>query len=174
MSERDTPVAEPHPVREPDEPAGALELVEGNSTDLDAVIEVMNAAFDERFGEAWTRSQCAGILPMPGVRLAVARFGDRGAVGFSLFRTIADEAELLLLAVAPDLRRRGIGRALLDHFLRTAGGSGATRVHLEVREGNPAVMMYRKAGFSFAGRRRKYYRGRFGGEFDALTLNLKL
>jgi ribosomal-protein-alanine N-acetyltransferase len=47
-------------------------------------------------------------------------------------------------------------------------------VHLEVREGNPAVILYRSAGFSVAGRRRKYYRGRFGGEFDALTLSREL
>lgn len=151
-----------------------LQIADGGSSDLDSVIEVMNSAFDDRFGEAWTRSQCAGILPMPGVRLVVARFGDGQAAGFSLYRTISDEAELLLLAVAPEFRRRGIGRMLLDHFLGRARHSGASRVHLEVREGNPAVMMYRLAGFGLAGRRRKYYRGRFGGEFDALTLSLEL
>ncbi len=79
-----------------------LLLTHGGSADLDAVIEVMNAAFDERFGEAWTRSQCAGILPMPGVRLIIVRFGNGRMGGFSLQRTISDEAELLLLAVSPE------------------------------------------------------------------------
>jgi [ribosomal protein S18]-alanine N-acetyltransferase len=148
-----------------------LELQSANSRDLDSVIEIMNSAFDERFGEAWTRSQCAGILPMPGVRMVVARFADGRAAGFALYRTISDEAELLLLAVDPEFRRRGIGRMLLDQFLDHARSSGAGRVHLEVREGNPAVIMYRLAGFSLAGRRHKYYHGRFGGEFDALTLS---
>ena len=60
---------------------------------------------------------------------------------------------------------------LLDQFMNHSTASGVSRVHLEVREGNPAVIMYRSAGFSVAGRRRKYYRGRFGGEFDALTLS---
>ena len=147
-----------------------LQLTHGNSSDLDEIIGVMESAFDERFGEAWTRSQCAGILPMPGVRLVVARF-DGQTAGFSLHRTIYDEAELLLLAVAPELRRRGIGRMLLDQFLDYARDKGASRVHLEVREGNPAVIMYRSAGFALVGRRRNYYRGRFGGEFDALTLS---
>ena len=156
------------------EPVSELQIVSGGSSDLDAVTEVMSDAFDERFGEAWTRSQCAGILPMPGVQLVLARDGAGGLAGFSLFRTIADEAELLLLAVAPDYRRQGIGRRLLDHFIDRARDCGAGRVHLEVREGNPAVIMYREAGFNFAGRRRKYYRGRFGGEFDALTLSLDL
>lgn len=151
-----------------------LELTAGTSADLDSVIEVMNSAFDDRFGEAWTRSQCAGILPMPGVKLVVARFSDGRTAGFSLHRAISDEAELLLLAVSPEFRRRGIGQMLLGQFLETARNRGASRVHLEVREGNPAVIMYRSAGFGVAGRRRKYYRGRFGGEFDALTLSRQL
>lgn len=154
-------------------PVSEVTLVPGGSADLDCVIEVMEAAFDERFGESWTRSQCAGILPMPGVRLVLAR-QDGQAAGFSLHRTVSDEAELLLLAVAPQFRRQGVGGRLLDHFLDAARAAGAGRVHLEVREGNPAVAMYRKAGFSVVGRRVKYYRGRFGGEFDALTLNRRL
>ena len=148
-----------------------LQLATGGSSELDSVIEVMNSAFDERFGEAWTRSQCAGILPMPGVKLVVARFGDGRPAGFALYRTISDEAELLLLAVSPEFRRRGIGKMLLDQFLDHARDRGVSRVHLEVREGNPAVIMYRSAGFSLAGRRPKYYHGRFGGEYDALTLS---
>jgi ribosomal-protein-alanine N-acetyltransferase len=63
---------------------------------------------------------------------------------------------------------------LLDQFLNQARDNGASRVHLEVREGNPAVIMYRSAGFALVGRRRKYYRGRFGGEFDALTLSRQI
>jgi ribosomal-protein-alanine N-acetyltransferase len=155
-------------------PPEELHLSKGGSSDLDAVTAVMNAAFDDRFGEAWTRSQCAGILPMPGVELILAREGGGDLAGFSLFRTVSDEAELLLLAVSPDYRRRGIGRTLLDHFTDRARDVGATRVHLEVREGNPAVILYRQAGFTLAGRRPKYYRGRFGGDFDALTLSRKV
>jgi ribosomal-protein-alanine N-acetyltransferase len=148
-----------------------LRLATGGSSELDSVIEVMNSAFDERFGEAWTRSQCAGILPMPGVKLVVARFADGRSAGFALYRAISDEAELLLLAVSPEFRRRGIGKMLLDQFLDHARDRGVSRVHLEVREGNPAVILYRSAGFSVAGRRPKYYHGRFGGEYDALTLS---
>ena len=146
----------------------------GKSSDLDDVITVMEAAFDERFGEGWTRSQCAGILPMPGVSMMIARAADGRPAAFSLFRTIADEGELLLLGVVPDFRRRGIGKKLLDDFLGRAREQGVGRVHLEVREGNPAVVLYRHAGFTLAGRRPKYYKGRFGGEFDALTLSRKI
>ena len=151
-----------------------VQLAAGNSRDLDSVIEIMDAAFDERFGEGWTRSQCAGILPMPGVKLVLARLGDGTTAGFSLFRTVGCDAELLLLGVSPQYRRQGIGRMLLDHFVGRALESGSSRIHLEVRDGNPAVAMYRRAGFSCVGRRRKYYRGRSGGEFDALTFSRSL
>lgn len=150
--------------------AATIVLERGRAGDLDEVIEVMASAFDPQFGEAWTRSQCEGILPMPGVRLTIAREGDRGAIGFSLARTIADEAELLLIAVHKDHRRRGVGKLLLEQFLQAAQSAGAVHVHLEVRDGNAALAMYRRAGFNLAGRRRKYYQGQDGSEFDALTL----
>jgi len=149
-------------------------LEPGTSQDLDAVMAVMTAAFGDRFGEAWTRSQCAGILPMAGVSLMVARDERGDPVGFSLFRTVADESELLLLAVLPARHRQGIGRRLLDDFVVRSRNQGAGRVHLEVREGNPAIAMYRAAGFEPVGRRRKYYHARDGREFDALTFARQL
>ncbi|HVL79933.1 MAG TPA: GNAT family N-acetyltransferase [Sphingomicrobium sp.] len=149
----------------------ATRLEPGTSNDLDSVMTVMDEAFDPRFGEAWTRSQCAGILPMHGVELVIARNGeDDRPVGFSLSRIVSDEAELLLLAVRSDHRRNGIGAMLLGRFLDRAIDQGAGRIHLEVREGNPAIKLYRSAGFAIAGRRRKYYRGSDGSQYDALTL----
>lgn len=151
-----------------------VRLFPGRASDLGAVVDIMDSAFDERFGEAWTRSQCAGILPMPGVSLLIARDEAGAMTGFALYRIIAGDAELLLLAVTPKYRRRRIGWTLLHHFIEAARDEGVSNVHLEVREGNPAVAMYRRAGFSPCGRRRKYYRGRSGGEFDALTFSLSL
>lgn len=147
------------------------QLVQGKADDLDAVMQVMSAAFPPEFGEAWTRSQCAGILPMTGVRLLLAE-EDGKVVGFSLYRTIVDDSELLLLAVHPDSRGRGIGRLLLSHFIEDSKKNGSNRIHLEVRDGNPAVEVYRAAGFEQANRRRNYYHGRAGGSFDALTFVL--
>lgn len=147
-----------------------LRLARGGSAELDAVMSVMDGAFDPQFGEAWTRSQCAGILPMSGVVLTLA-WDDkqREPLGFSLARTIAGEAELLLLAVAPGSQGRGVGRRLLEQFVERARADGARRIHLEVRDGNPAIRMYQNAGFKAAGRRRNYYRGADGRQFDALT-----
>ncbi len=137
---------------------------------LDEVMHIMGAAFPPCFGEAWTRSQCAGILPMAGVALRLAADADGEVVGFSLMRVIADEAELLLIAVDPAAQHGGIGGALIDDFVEVAAAQGARRLHLEVREGNPAIALYERAGFTPAGRRRDYYRGRDGESRDALTL----
>jgi len=148
-----------------------IRIEAGSSDDLDAVMAVMDLAFGNRFGEAWTRSQLAGILPMSGVSLILAREAESGeAVGFSLFRSVADESELLLLAVLPRHHRRGVGRRLLDDFLQRVRKERVVHVHLEVREGNPAVDMYRAAGFSPVGRRRNYYHAPDGKRFDAITL----
>ena len=149
----------------------SIRLRRGGADDLDEVMRIMTGAFQPCFGEAWTRSQCAGILPMTGVSLTIARDEDSGRpVGFSLFRNVADDAELLLLAVRPERHRQGIGTMLLDEFLASARRKGATRVHLEVRDGNPAVQMYRSAGFAAVGRRRNYYHAPNGERFDAITL----
>ncbi len=151
-----------------------VRLASGEATDLDAVMDVMAAAFDPRFGEGWTRSQCGGILPLSGVLLILAEDESGGICGFSLLRTVADEAELLLLAVEPQAQRRGIGRALLDHFIDHGRKTGVRRLHLEVRDGNPAVAMYQAFGFKAEGRRPKYYSGVDGSQHDALTMAREL
>jgi ribosomal-protein-alanine N-acetyltransferase len=151
--------------------ADSIRIERGSSEDLDQVMDVMTRAFGSRFGEAWTRSQLAGILPMAGVVLSVASESKTGdTIGFSLLRSVADEAELLLLAVLPDRHRQGIGRQLLDHFINQAGRDDVNRIHLEVRDGNPAVQMYLNAGFEPVGRRRNYYQASDGSRYDAITL----
>lgn len=147
----------------------------GTSKDIDPIMRVMDEAFGTRFGEAWTRSQLSGILPMAGVSLLLARDRATGSVvGFSLFRTVADESELLLVGVLPTTQSRGIGRRLVDEFVECSRERGVARVHLEVRDGNPAVNLYRAAGFSAVGRRRNYYQGESGKRFDAITLAREL
>jgi len=152
-----------------------IQIERGSFADIDSVMTVMDSAFGKRFGEAWTRSQLAGILPMAGVTLMLARQDGRDEViGFSLFRAVADESELLLLGVLEDRQRHGVGGQLLGDFLERNRNDGVERVHLEVRDGNPAVEMYRNAGFSPVGRRRNYYHAPNGKRFDAITLAFQL
>lgn len=145
-----------------------VELVAADARDADAIDRIMAAAFDPRFGEAWTRSQCVGILAMPGVWLTIARV-DGAAAGFALSRAILDEAELLLIAVDPAHRRAGVGAALLRSTIADCGARGVRRLHLEVRAGNPAIALYTGHGFARQGVRRDYYRSATGERFDAHT-----
>ena len=78
----------------------------------------------------------------------------------------------MLLAVSPPTQGTGIGRKLLEQFIEDAKKKGAAKVHLEVRDGNPAIRFYKAAGFAPAGRRRNYYRGSDGRQYDALTFVL--
>jgi len=144
----------------------------GDARDVGTVDALMGAAFEPRFGEAWTRNQCMGVLAMPGVRLTLASVEERPA-GFALTRTVLDEAELLLIAVRPDARRTGVGAALLRAVIADAQAVGAVRLHLEVRAGNPAATLYQRHGFARIGVRAGYYRG--GGQsHDAHTYALAL
>lgn len=147
-----------------------MKIVEGGAADLDDVMVAMTEAFDPAFGEAWTEPQCLGILGMSGTWLLIAREGGQ-PIGFALARAIGDEGELLLLAVRPRFRGRGIGKALLDRVLEDARSRGIGTLHLEVRAGNDAIRLYTLAGFTEVGIRRDYYRGRDGGSFDALSFN---
>lgn len=151
----------------------AITVRDGGLADLAEVMAVMEDSFAACYGEAWTAAQCAGLLPMPGVWLALARDGGE-LVGFSLSRLVADEAELLLLAVRMGAQGRGIGRALLADFATAAASRGAATLHLEVRDGNSAARLYEQAGYSLAGRRRDYYFGADGDRYDALTLMKKV
>lgn len=148
---------------------GTVAITEGGAADLAAVMRVMEDSFDPAFGEAWTAPQCAGLLPMAGVWLSLAR-EDEAVIGFALGRIVRDEAELLLLAVHRSSQAKGVGQMLLDRFGAVAASKGAEQLHLEVREGNHAVSLYSRNGYREVGRRRNYYNGRDGQLFDALTL----
>jgi ribosomal-protein-alanine N-acetyltransferase len=136
-------------------------------------MSVMVGAFDPRFGEAWTAPQLRSMMTMPGAVLVIGRIGDH-PVGFGLLRAIAGEAELLLLAVNPLHRGQGHGWRILDRCLMVAERGGAESVFLEVRDSNPAVHLYAKAGFNQYSRRKDYYLGNDGCRYDALSFKAVL
>lgn len=151
----------------------AIRIEESGIAGLDAVMMIMSEAFDPGYGEAWTEPQTLSMMALPGVWLSLARIDDRPA-GFALNRIIADEAELLLLAVAPSFRRMGVGMALIERSRMMTRQRNGIRLHLEVRHNNPAIELYSKAGFRLVGRRPGYYRRVDGHIHDALTLSCSL
>ena len=149
-------------------------IVAADVAQLTAMLEVMQGAFDPRFGEAWSGAQLAGTLAQAGswARLAC---DDDLVVGFSLCRRIVDEAELLLIAVTADARGRGFGRQLLTAAVADARARGVVSMFLEMRDGNRAAAeLYLGHGFVEIGRRRDYYRGIDASRFDAITMRCDL
>jgi ribosomal-protein-alanine N-acetyltransferase len=113
----------------------------------------------------WSAAEIAQILANP------YSFALYGPHGFLLGQAVAGEAELLTIAVDPNQRRQGIGRALLAQFCDMARQKGAQTAFLEVAATNfPAIALYKAAGFSQSGLRRAYYLGPDGTSIDALVM----
>jgi ribosomal-protein-alanine N-acetyltransferase len=141
-------------------------VAEASVEDAPALAAVHAAAFPA----PWTAEAMAALLNAPGVHALLSHDGP-GLTGFILMRAVADEAEVLTLAVAPAHRRRGVGRALLQAGLERAAAAGAHSVFLEVADDNvAAVALYAQADFATVGRRTAYYARTTGPAADALTL----
>jgi ribosomal-protein-alanine N-acetyltransferase len=116
----------------------------------------------------WTEAEFTAILAGRGSFL-VAEPG-----GFVLGRVIADEAELLTLAVAATARRQGMATRLLAAFVTEAVKRSAITAFLEVAADNdPALALYRGHGWQESGRRKGYYRHEYTAT-DALILTRPL
>lgn len=147
--------------------------------DIDRIMEVMAGAFAPEYGEAWNRRQISDSLLMTGTGYCL--IGADGSLsphieepvaGFALTRAMLDEEELLLFAVLPEFRRRGLGAALLTAVIADARTRGIRRLFLEMRRNNPAGKLYNGFGFRTIGVRPGYYRTASGERLDALSQEL--
>ncbi len=142
---------------------------------LNQIMAIMDSAFDPHWREAWTRQQVASSLILPNTHVitvdADGNLTTQGAeaAGFVLARRAAGEEELLLVAVEPSKRRRGLGLKLLKLFIENAKQHGSEKIFLEMRDANPAEALYRRCGFTPIGRRKSYYRTLDGSPVDAIT-----
>lgn len=149
-------------------------VARGELRDVANVDVLMGAAFDPVFGEAWSKTQLSGMLITPGSWLLLLRLEDKPA-GFAIGRSTLDETELMLLAISPEYRRRGLGRKLLNAVIAEARSRDAERLFLEMRSDNETALgLYNDAGFIEVGRRPRYYRGSDGILRDAITMVLSL
>lgn len=94
-------------------------------------------------------------------------------VGFTVMTFGDERAHLVLLAVRPAHRRRGIARRMLEWLLESAVIAGMASVHLELLEDNAAARaFYRALNFTETMRLPGYYRGRKAAMRMALVLRL--
>lgn len=114
---------------------------------IDALAFSANRDYHEESFEAFVDEHLS-TSDLHGPSSVIARQAGRG-VGFVVCRRSGDEGYVDLLAVVPDVRRRGVGRALLVHALSTLAGAGATESRLDVASDNPrALRLYRSVGMA--------------------------
>ena len=133
---------------------------------LDEVLAIEQAAYPF----PWTRGNFIDSLAAG--YLAWGRFAPDGTlVGYFLAMPGFEEMHLLNITVAARHEGRGHARALLDALYRECSLRGVPMLWLEVRDGNQrARALYRREGFSEAGRRRQYYPAAEGRE-DAVLMS---
>jgi len=136
---------------------------------LEPAMTVMEAAFDPAYGEAWTYMQTLSMLAMPLSHNQVVLTADGEPAGFTLSRAVAEEEELLLIAVHPEHRGNGLAQILLSRLFSRSKSRGCKNMFLEVRSNNPALHLYKKMQFTQIGERKGYYTGEDGVQYDALT-----
>jgi [ribosomal protein S18]-alanine N-acetyltransferase len=136
-------------------------------SDASALAKILDNAAE---AAQWPLESYERMTHLPGALALVCETGI-GVTGFLIARQVADEAEVLNIAVLAESRRKGQASALLTAALDQFRNSGVLRVFLEVRESNqPAITFYSKQGFISSGRRKAYYRNPVE---DALCMELK-
>lgn len=139
--------------------------------------EEIAALHTKLFDPAWDTEAIKGLLEHPAATslIAVAGGQKKSVIAFVIGQLAADEAEILSIGVSPDWQRVGLATGLLEGLSRAARRGGAKRIFLEVAEDNDAgIALYRKLGFTEAGRRKRYYERPGSTPVDALTLVLDL
>ena len=124
--------------------------------------DVLSEIHGEAFRRGWTPAEFEALLAQDGVHalIAVRRplLGRPSPVGFVLYRIAADDSEILMIAVTPACRSRGVARKLMEEALRHLYRERVTTLHLEVDAGNePALGLYKRLDFEQVGTRPGYY-----------------
>ena len=119
------------------------------------------------FSDPWSFETLSAAYALRHMRVLVAEESGRGGgqgsaapvlVGYVLALVMADEGEIADVAVAPEARRRGVARTLLNQLIGDMIAEGVRALYLEVRESNAAARgLYRSLDFEQVGRRRDYY-----------------
>jgi ribosomal protein S18 acetylase RimI-like enzyme len=98
-----------------------------------------------------------GIRPFIDDRYGASR---QGIDAFAIMQFGDETAHLNLIAVAPEHRRQGLGRLLMEWLTATAIEAGIFRIDLELRVQNHAArVFYERLGFDSLGTVEGYYQG---------------
>lgn len=143
------------------------DLVRMTRDHLGGVMEIELASF----GMPWSEAGFLKVLANPSA-VAYVAVADERVAGYVCAMRVGEESEILKLAVRPELRGRGIAKALNSLCLDELRKKGSRVVYLEVRRSNrEAIGLYEGFGFRLAGLRKGYYTS---PQEDALVMKLEL
>ena len=107
--------------------------------------------------DPWSEALFREALDNPAAAVLLAQGEGDSLLGYAVVSAVLDEGNLDNIAVAPDVRRQGVGDALMKALTGFARENLAV-LTLEVRVSNaPAIALYEKYGFAPVGRRKNYY-----------------
>lgn len=134
----------------------------GLARDADAreIAEMSRELIEKGLTWSWTPARVQHFITGKESSVVVARREQRIAA-FAIMHFGDEVAHLNLLAVAPDHRRQGLGRRLMEWLTVTAIEAGVFRINLELRTHNEAArLFYERLGFTQLGVVQGYYQGR--------------
>lgn len=126
------------------------------------------------YSSPWSESTFRGEIQNTSISypLVVVDKPENRIVGYIIYWHIKEDVQVNNIAVHPDFRGKGIGKAMMKHILEKTRKEGAAFVHLEVRMSNTAALaLYKRLGFEVLGTRKNYYMNPLE---DALVLGLVL
>ena len=131
----------------------------------DDLAKIHASAFTQE--RPWTSAEIAALVAAPHTHLTI------DTDGFALWRAVADEAELLTIAVLAAAQGRGIGAKLMQSWMSQAQKKAQTAFLDVAADNHAARALYAKFGFECVALRKNYYQ-RTGPKADALTLRASL
>ena len=130
----------------------STELLSISEKDIPAVAEIEKSCFSA----PWSEETLISELKNP-LNLFFGIFEDGKLCGYIGGQTVAGETSIFNVGVLPEFRRRGFGKALVEHFIAEVKPNTDV-IFLEVRPRNlAAIGLYEKEGFVFCGIRKDYY-----------------
>ena len=121
--------------------------------DMPEVLGIENSSFEF----SWSEDDFIRCLHQRNCIGMVAEYDER-VVGFMIYELHKDQLHVLNFAVRPDVRRRGVGRQMVEKLIGKLSQQRRTRVLLEIRETNLAAQVFfRNLGFVATTVLRDYY-----------------
>ena len=151
--------------------SSALRIEPARHGDAPRIAELCRDEVELDLGWQWRAGAIARLMARAETEVAVARNEDGEPVGFGIMELGPEDAELVLFATAPEIRRQGVGSRVLSFLETEAKNAGIESVWLHVRAANTgAISFYETHGYQIRDRLRAHY----GGREDAFRMRHRL